>query len=184
MSSPGAWSRMARARWPAEPPLEVPKLISSSRSYGSCRRTLTASSTLAGPGPPLLPKSPAAACAANTSATTGHQALALIPLLLVGAGHATLLAARAHRCVYPTQRRVRLLPMRLSGPGAGTTRRATGDETSKGIGDAGEGESWPRSLGRPTPVGIGAPGQTDDQDAGARSSLLGPTRTSSGNHGD
>ena len=53
MSSPDAWSRMASARWPAEPPLEVPKLISSSMSYGSCRRKLAISSTLAGSGPPL-----------------------------------------------------------------------------------------------------------------------------------
>ena len=64
---------MARARWPAEPPLEVPKLISSSMSYGSCRRTFAIASMLAGAGPPGPPKSAACANGVNVSTVTRHQ---------------------------------------------------------------------------------------------------------------
>src|SRR5512137_1052555 len=67
---------MASARWPAEPPLEVPKLISNSRSYGSCRRTPAISSTLTGCGPPGVAKPAPGASAASASAASAHQAAA------------------------------------------------------------------------------------------------------------
>src|SRR5206468_12163580 len=69
---------MDRATWPAEPPLEVPKLISNSMSYGSCRRTSATSSMLAGFDPPLVPKSSVAGFAANMSAVNMYQTVVLI----------------------------------------------------------------------------------------------------------
>src|SRR5690349_19769016 len=64
---------MASARWPADPPFEVPKLIKSSRSYGSSRRTSATFWRLAGTGPPGVAKSAAPAFATRTNAAAMHQ---------------------------------------------------------------------------------------------------------------
>src|SRR4051812_35005529 len=64
---------MARARWPADPPLEVPKLISSSRSYGFLCRTSATSLILAGSGPPGVPRSAASTFVMRTNVAAMHQ---------------------------------------------------------------------------------------------------------------
>lgn len=55
------------------PTREAPKLISNSRSQGSCRRTLVISSMLAGSGPPRVPGSPASTAASIGEVATRPQ---------------------------------------------------------------------------------------------------------------